>query len=107
MFLMFLELNQSQWSKPYIEFNTKKRIEAEKNNDKDEKALYKLMNNGIYRKTMRNLRNRINVKLVNNKKDHLKCTSRASYMPHKLFDNNLVPIRKSKFALKLNKRPYI
>ena len=42
-----LEFNQSQWLKPYIEFNTQKRIEAEKNYDKVEKALYKFMNNGI------------------------------------------------------------
>ena len=40
-----LELNQLQWSKSYIEFNTRKKIEAEKGKDKDEKALYKLMNN--------------------------------------------------------------
>ena len=91
-----LEFNQSQWLKPYIEFNTKKRIEAEKNNDKDRKVLYKLMNNAIYRKTMEN-----------NEKDYLKCTSKPSYMPHKIFDNNLVAIRKSKLALKLNKPAYI
>ena len=52
---------------------------------------------------MENLRNRIYVKLVNNKKDDLKCTSKPSYMPHKIFDNNLVAIRKNKVALKLNK----
>ena len=55
-----LELNQSQWLKPYIKFNTQKKIEAEKNKDKDGKALYKLVNNAVYRKTMENLRNRIN-----------------------------------------------
>ena len=38
-----LEFNQSQWLKPYVEFNTKKRIEAEKSDDKDGKALYKLI----------------------------------------------------------------
>ena len=42
-----LEFNQSQWSKPYNEFNTQKRIKTEKNNYKDRKALYKLMNNAI------------------------------------------------------------
>ena len=30
-----LEFKQSQWLKPYVEFNTKKRIEAEKNGDED------------------------------------------------------------------------
>ena len=43
-----LEFNKSQWLKPYIEFNTQKRIEAERNNDKDIKALYKLISNAIY-----------------------------------------------------------
>ena len=43
-----LEFNQSQWLKPYIEFNKQTKIDAEKNNDIDEKALYKLINNAIY-----------------------------------------------------------
>ena len=52
---------------------------------------------------METLRNRINVKPVNNEKDYLKHTSKPSYISHKLFDKNLVAIGKSKFALKLNK----
>ena len=96
----------SQWLKPNIEFNTKKGLEAEKNNNKGEKALYKLMNNPIYRKTMEKLRNRIKVKLVNNKKEFNIFTSKPS-MSHKIFDNNLVAIRKGKLALKFNKSAYI
>ena len=61
------------------------------------------MNNAIYGKTMENLRSRISVKLVNNKKDYLKCISKPSYMSHKVFDNNLVAVRKNKVSLKLNK----
>ena len=95
---------QLQWLKPDIKFNTQKWIEAEKNNDKDGKTLYKLMNNAIYGKTMKHLTNRNNVKLVNNKKYFLKCTSKPSYMSHKIFDNNLVAIRKSKLVLKLKKQ---
>ena len=98
-----LEFNQTQWLKPYIEFNTQKRIEAEKNEDKDRKALHKLMNNAIYDKKMENLRNRIDVKLVNKEKDYLKCTLKPSYMSHKIFGNNLVAIRKSKITLTLKK----
>ena len=91
---------------PYIEFSTQKRIKAENNDGKDGKALRKLMNNIIYGKTMQNLRNRINAKLVKNEKDYLKCKSKSSYMSHKIFDNNFVAIRKSKLALKLNKLAY-
>ena len=45
-----LEFNQSRWLTQYIEFNKQKRIEAEKNNEKYGKPLYKLMNNAIYGK---------------------------------------------------------
>ena len=64
------------------------------------------MNNATYGKTTEDLRNRIYVKLLNNEKDYLKCTSKPSYMSHKIFDNNLVALRKIKLALKLNKPAY-
>ena len=32
--ISLLEFNQLQWLKPYVEFNTQKRTEAEKNGDK-------------------------------------------------------------------------
>ena len=54
------------------------------------------MNNAVYENTMKNLRNRIDIKLSSNEKDYLKWTSRPSYMSHKIFDNDLVGIRKSK-----------
>ena len=85
----------------------RERIEAKKNNVKDVKALYKSMNNAIFGKVKENLRNRINVKLVNNKKSYLKCTLKPRYMQHKIFDNNLAAIRKSKTSLKPNKPAYI
>ena len=49
----------------------------------------------------------INVKLVNNEKDHLKKTSKQSYMSHLTFDNNLVAIRKSKITLTHKTPAYI
>ena len=45
--------------------HTHKKIETEKNSDKD---LYKLINNAVYSKTMGNWRNKIDAKLVANKK---------------------------------------
>ena len=57
----------------------------------------------IYEKTMENLRNRIDVRLVNNEKYYLKWTSKPSYMSHKIFANDLVTICKSKVTLILTK----
>ena len=55
---------------------------------------------------MKNLRNRVSVKLINKEKDYLKCTLTPSNMSDKIFDNNLVAIRKSKLALKFEKTAY-
>ena len=64
-----LKFKQSDWTKKYIDFNTKKRTNAA---DSFEKDFFKLMINNFYDKTMENLRKRINVRLVNNEKDILK-----------------------------------
>ena len=65
------------------------------------------MDNAVYGKMMENLRKRVDVKLVNNEKDYLKCTSKPNYMLHNIFGNKLFVIRKSKALLKLNKLAYI
>ena len=68
-------------------------VEAAKNGDKDGQALYKLVNNTIYGKAMKNLRNRIDARVVNNKNNYFKWTSNPSYTSHKIFDYDLVAIR--------------
>ena len=57
------------------------------------------MSNTANGKTMEDLRNRIDTKLVNKEKDYLKWTSKQSYLLQETFDNDLVAIRK----IKLNK----
>ena len=52
---------------------------------------------------MKKLRNRVDVGLVNNKKDYLKWISTPSYLRQKIFDNNLVVIHKIKTTLTLKK----
>ena len=89
----------------WIQHTIKKR--NRKNGGKDEKALYNLMNNAAYEKIMENVRNISDVKLVSNKKDYLKWTSKSSYMAHKIFDNDLVAICKNKVTLTINKPAYI
>ena len=55
--------------KKYIDFNTKKRMNAVNDFEKD---FFKLMINSAYGKTMGNLRKGMNVRLVNNGKSFLK-----------------------------------
>ena len=60
-----LQFKQANWMKKYIDFNTKKRMSATNDFEKD---FLKLMINSVYGKTMENLRKRINVRFVNNKR---------------------------------------
>ena len=82
----------------------KKRMSAANAHEKD---FFKLMVNSVYGKSMENLRKRVNVKLVNNKKDYIKYTSRPTFVSQNIFDKNLVAIHKTKPALMLNKPIYI
>ena len=80
----------------------KKRIEAGKNGGRDRKTFAKLMNSAVHGKNMENLTNRIDIRLVSNENDYLKWTTKPSYMSQKLFDNDLIAIRKIKVTLTLN-----
>ena len=98
----FLRDKQSQWLKPYVELNKQKRIEAEKNGEKDGKGLLKLINSSIYVKTVETLRNRIDVKLFSNEKYCWKWKSKPSYKSLKMFDNDLIAICKSRVTVRFN-----
>ena len=56
---------------------------------------------------MKNLRKRINVRLVNNEKDFLKYTSRPTHITHKIFGKNYAAIHEIKPVLMLNKPIYV
>ena len=53
-----VEFNQTDWMKPYIDFNTKLRTAATNDFEKD---FFKLMNNSVFRKTMENIRKSENI----------------------------------------------
>ena len=56
-----LSFEQSQWLRPYIDFNTRKRQAATCD---AATSMFKLMNNAVYGKTMENVRNRTDIRPV-------------------------------------------
>ena len=82
--------------KKYIDFNTKKRMNAA--ND-FKKYFFKLMINSVYGKSMANLRKRVNVRLVNNEKDFLNYASRPTYITHKICGKDYAAIHEIKPVL--------
>ena len=95
---------QSDWMKPYIEKNTNLRTKAKNNFEKD---FYKLMNNSVFGKTMENIRNRVDVKLVNTEEKLKKLIAKPNFRSRKIFSENLVSVHMKKTSLTMNKPVYL
>ena len=95
---------KSEWMKPYIEMNTNLRTQAKNNFEKD---FYKLMNNSVFGKTMENIRNRVNVELVNTEEKLRKLIAKPNFRSRKIFSENLVSVHMKKTSLTMNKPVYL
>ena len=95
---------ESDWMKPYIEKNTNLRTKAKNNFEKD---FYKLMNNSVFGKTMENIRNRVDVKLVNTEEKLRKLIAKPNFRSRKIFSENLVSVHMKKTSLTMNKPVYL
>ena len=62
--------------KSYIELNTKLRMNGKNDFEKD---FFKLMNNSVFGKTMENIRNRVDVRLVCDRKKAEKLAAKPSF----------------------------
>ena len=95
---------ESEWMKPYIDKNTNLRTKAKNNFEKD---FFKLMNNSVFGKTMENIRNRVDVKLVNTKEKLRKLAAKPNFKGRKIFSENLVSVHMKKTSLTMNKPVYL
>ena len=77
-----IKFEESEWLKPYIDMNTKLRTKAKNNFEKD---FFKLMNNSVFGKTMENIRNRVNIKLVNDRDKAKRLTAKPNFKHLNIF----------------------
>ena len=99
-----IKFTESQWLKKYIALNTDLRTKARNEFEKD---FFKLMNNSVFGKTMENIRNRVNIKLVTDKKKVEKLAAKPNFKHCNIFDEDLIAIHKKKTSLTMNKPVYL
>ena len=99
-----IEFKQEAWLKPYIDMNTELRTEAKNEFEKD---FFKLMNNAVFGKTMENVRNHRDIKLVTTDAQRRRIVSDPNFMTSKCFSENLMAIEMRKTRVHMNKPVYL
>ncbi|XP_030764719.1 uncharacterized protein LOC115888968 isoform X2 [Sitophilus oryzae] len=104
-----LKFQQSRWLKKYIDFNTELR---NKSKTKFKKDLFKLYNNAVFGKTMENVENRKDIKLVThweNKGKRLGAQAliaRPNFKTSSIFTEDLVAIHMGRLKILYDKPIY-
>ena len=98
-----IKFREEPWMRSYIELNTDLRTKGKNDFEKD---FFKLMNNSVFGKTMENIRNRVDVKLVNNRGSAEKLSAKPNFEHLTIFDENLVAVHMKRTKLTFNKPVY-
>ena len=99
-----ITFTESPWLKKYIDLNTGLRARATNNFEKD---FFKLMNNAVFGKTMENIRNRVDIKLITNEKEAKKLISKPNFHHRTIFTENLIAVHMKKTKVYYNKPIYL
>ena len=99
-----IQFEESTWLKDYINLNTRLRMKATNEFEKD---FFKLMNNAVFGKTMENIRNRVDIKLVNSEQKAQKLANKPNFQHCTIFDEHLVAVHMKKTNLYFNKPIYL
>ena len=65
-----IKFEESTWLEEYINLNTKLRIEAKQSGNNFEVDFFTLMNNSVFGKPLKNIRIRVDIRLITSDKGH-------------------------------------
>ena len=99
-----INFRESDWMKEYIDLNTRLRACAANDFEKD---FFKLMNNSVFGKTMENIRNRVDIQLVNTPTKAKKLVVKPNFNHCTIFSRRLCAIDMKKKSLTFDKPVYI
>ena len=95
-----IEFQHSKWMKAYIMLNTRLRKAAKNEFEKD---FFKFMNNSVFGKTMENIRNHKDMKLVTSDKKYLRYVMKPNFSNGFPFFKHLLVVEMGKTEIKMNK----
>jgi len=99
-----IRYNEIPWLKEYIDLNTELRTTATNDFEKD---LFKQMNNTVFGKTMENIENYVDIRLVCDENEAIKLAAKATYDRFTIFDENLIAVHVKRTKLVYNKPIYL
>ena len=99
-----IEFDQEAWLKAYIDMNTNLGKDAKNDFEKD---FFKLMNNSVFGRTMGNVRNHRDIKIVTTDKRRSILTSEPNYHSTKHISKDLLIMKMKKVEVKMNKPFYL
>ena len=79
----------------------KLRIESKQSGNNFEVDFFKLMNNSVFGKTLDNIRNRVDIRLITSDKVAQKLAAKPNYYRCTIFDKNLIAVHMKKIKLTL------
>ena len=99
-----LAFAQKPWMKKFVEFNAQKRKEAKSTFWKD---LYKRINNCLYGRSLYSAKSQIDFRLVNEKKQFLKLSSKPNFKGFEVISDNLAGVEMGQIRVELTHPLYV